>query len=107
MKLKSSPHHIVLQAPQLKSRVVIVGDVHGCYDELKLLLDKCAIDENTTVIFVGDIVNKGPASARVVALARSLGAFSVRGNHDHSVLKEFHKNGWESKKYDFMQDFSE
>ena len=38
------------------------------------------------VIFVGDLVNKGPKSVECVAIARSLGALCVRGNHEIAVL---------------------
>ena len=45
---------------QLIQRVIIIGDVHGCLDELKLLLKKCQYDSLVdTLVFVGDLVNKG------------------------------------------------
>jgi hypothetical protein len=40
-------------------------------------------------VATGDIVVKGPRSADVVQLAMDIGALSVRGNHDHSVGKEY------------------
>lgn len=41
------------------ARTVIVGDVHGCLDELKELLVKCRADELCNLVFCGDLVNKG------------------------------------------------
>ena len=77
--------HAVLAAP--KERVILIGDVHGCLDELNDLLDACAFDAATdTVILVGDLVNKGPKSVGVVAAARERGFYAVRGNHDDSCL---------------------
>ena len=77
--------HAVLAQP--KARVIIIGDVHGCFDELLALLDACDFNAHTdTVILVGDLVNKGPKSAEVVAAARERGFFAVRGNHDDSSL---------------------
>lgn len=72
---------------------MIVGDVHGCHEELLQLLDKCGADANTTVILVGDLVNKGPFSAEVVSYARKNGVLSVRGNHDEALLKDIHRGG--------------
>ena len=67
----------------------IVGDVHGCYDELKEMLDSNHIDkQNTCVVFVGDLVNKGPKSREVVEYVVENGWFSVRGNHDEISLAE-------------------
>ncbi len=44
------------------------------------------------VVLVGDLVNKGPHSAAVVAAARQLGALSVRGNHDDSALEAYRQH---------------
>jgi diadenosine tetraphosphatase ApaH/serine/threonine PP2A family protein phosphatase len=68
-------------------RTIFIGDVHGCVRELADLLDACAYAATDTVVFVGDLVAKGPDSRGVLALARELSARSVRGNHDHAVLR--------------------
>lgn len=71
----------------LKPRVLVVGDIHGCLKEFEELLTKCKYDSNDmSLVLVGDLVNKGPYSAEVVKYARSLNAFCVRGNHDDSAL---------------------
>jgi hypothetical protein len=67
--------------------LVLIGDVHGCLDELEALWRACAIVPGERVIFVGDLVAKGPDSQGVVALARERGAQSVLGNHDQAVLR--------------------
>ena len=70
-------------------KLLIMGDVHGCYDELAELLANEGINkENTCVVFVGDLVNKGPKSAEVVEFVMSNGWYSVRGNHDEVCLRE-------------------
>lgn len=92
--------HIILSDDKVKERVVIVGDIHGCLDEFKELLEKCAYDgQSSTLVLVGDLVNKGPYSAEVIQYVRSLNpapyvvryadlrlcvlASSIdRGNHD-------------------------
>jgi len=68
-------------------RHVFVGDVHGCLDELNALLRKLRLSPEDQLVFVGDLVAKGPDSAGVVARVRELGAQCVRGNHDEAVLR--------------------
>ncbi|KAF2674088.1 Metallo-dependent phosphatase [Microthyrium microscopicum] len=68
-------------------RLVVIGDVHGCKEELTELLKKLEFSQETDhLIFVGDIIFKGPDSPGVVNLARSLGATCVRGNHEDRML---------------------
>ncbi|KAF5646179.1 bis(5' nucleosyl)-tetraphosphatase symmetrical [Fusarium sp. NRRL 52700] len=69
-------------------RIVIVGDVHGHLGELKKLLGKVAYNKSNgdKLIFVGDLVNKGPDSPGVVQLAMGLGASAIRGNNEDRVL---------------------
>jgi hypothetical protein len=69
------------------ARYVFIGDVHGCLDELEALLRKLQIGPGDQLVFVGDLVAKGPDSAGVVALAREHGSLCVRGNHDEAVLR--------------------
>lgn len=78
--------------------VLIVGDVHGCYDELKDLLDSHHINkDNTCVVFVGDLVNKGPKSLEVIEYVIDNGWYSVRGNHDEISLQEQRKEETQPK----------
>ena len=69
------------------SRTIVVGDVHGCLDELFALLAKCGATPDDTVVLVGDVVAKGPDSQGVVQWAREAGADAVMGNHDAHVLR--------------------
>lgn len=69
------------------ARYVFIGDVHGCLDELEALLRKLQIGSGDQLVFVGDLVAKGPDSAGVVALAREYESLCVRGNHDEAVLR--------------------
>lgn len=81
--------HVTFRLSALRRRLLLIGDVHGCYDELKELLERCnALNEKTTIILTGDLVNKGPKNVETVSFARRIGAFSVRGNHDQSALEE-------------------
>ena len=100
--------HSKLLLTELERRLLIIGDVHGCYDELQELVEKCnALDDKTTIVLTGDLVNKGPKSVETVSFARKIGAFSVRGNHDQSALEEINhrrKNEPVREKYKWIYD---
>lgn len=69
--------------------VFVVGDIHGCIDELQRLLDKARFDPaKDTLWSVGDLVGRGPHSHLVLNFVRDLGdAFQmVLGNHDLHLL---------------------
>ncbi|KAK4692254.1 hypothetical protein P7C71_g4916, partial [Lecanoromycetidae sp. Uapishka_2] len=70
-----------------KRRLIVVGDVHGCNDELVKLLSEVQYEARTDhLIFAGDFISKGPSSRAVVELAMSAHASCVRGNHEDRVL---------------------
>lgn len=85
-----------------KGRYIFIGDVHGCIWELERLIDHLKPTDEDTVVFVGDLVNRGPESHRVVEFARELGALSVIGNHE-ARLVAYHDHGDMNrlKAYDF------
>jgi hypothetical protein len=68
-------------------RILVVGDVHGCFDELRRLLDKAKVGGGEEVILVGDLVNKGPDSIGVVRFCRENGIAAVLGNHDDYLVR--------------------
>ena len=82
----AAPRHTTLPDQLQRRRLLIVGDIHGCADEFRQLLDENARADDV-VILVGDLVNKGPKSAEVVPIARSIGALAVVGNHELAVLR--------------------
>ncbi|XP_054719803.1 bis(5'-nucleosyl)-tetraphosphatase, symmetrical-like [Uloborus diversus] len=71
--------------------IFVIGDIHGCFDELQMLLKKAEAEKDSTLkIIVGDLVNKGPKNAEVLDyLRQSASILAVRGNHDEVVLKEY------------------
>jgi hypothetical protein len=67
-------------------RTIIVGDVHGCTSELETLLDKLAFETGDRLVFVGDLIVRGPDNLGVLDIVRSTGAIFVRGNHEQRLL---------------------
>ncbi|HEX8192385.1 MAG TPA: polynucleotide kinase-phosphatase [Allosphingosinicella sp.] len=82
----------------------IIGDVHGCCDELESLLEKLGYavawdgkdvrvtpPEGRRAIFVGDLVDRGPRSPDVIRIARHMvesgTALAVVGNHDDKLKR--------------------
>jgi hypothetical protein len=69
-------------------RTIVVGDIHGCYDELVALLDRVSFGPEDRLVAVGDLVAKGPKIREVLDLFISDARLSsVLGNHDRAVLR--------------------
>lgn len=76
-------------------KIAYIGDVHGCYEELHELLEKIGFfrDELDNVIFVGDLIDKGPFPRKVIELLyEHRDKFViVKGNHEEKHLR-YHRN---------------
>lgn len=66
-----------------------IGDIQGCYDEMRRMLDIVAFDPaQDTLWLAGDVVNRGPQTLAVLRYLRGLGdrAIITLGNHDLHLL---------------------
>lgn len=75
-------------------RYIIIGDVHGCRIELRELLAACSVTHNDMVVYVGDLLDKGPNGPGVVKDVREAEeggqpTVVVLGNHEETNLRFF------------------
>lgn len=81
-------------------KVDVIGDVHGCYEELILLLQKLGYEQNNglyrhpeerKLVFLGDLCDRGPKSLSVLELVKKLVdtelALHCPGNHDDKLMR--------------------
>jgi hypothetical protein len=69
-------------------RTIVIGDVHGCLEELDELLLKVELRVGRDrLVLAGDLLDRGPDPLGVVRRARELGAEGVMGNHEHKHLR--------------------
>lgn len=105
-----------------KGTYTVIGDIHGCYDELLALLTKLKVeitdgkitsvpDNIGQLVLIGDLVDKGFESGKVVEFVHAnLDKFLiVQGNHEHWVVEEFKKSSGldEDFKKEYFNSFYE
>src|SRR5215475_847832 len=82
----------------MAARTIVVGDIHGCYDELKDLIKKVKLKDSDRVVAVGDLVSKGPKTGQVLDLFLKDERFSsVLGNHDLILRRNWNGESVELK----------
>lgn len=74
-------------------RDFVVGDLHGCFAQLREELESRQYDPSRDRLFaVGDLVDRGHESPFVLDIVRRYGIQSVRGNHE-DVIVRWHRHG--------------
>jgi serine/threonine protein phosphatase 1 len=74
-------------------KIFAIGDIHGCYDQLKALVEKIPIDfSHDTLLFIGDYIDRGPHSAEVIDYLIELKqrvkvVIFLKGNHEDMLDK--------------------
>ncbi|ELY85729.1 metallophosphoesterase family protein [Natrialba taiwanensis] len=87
-------HHKRFDADEY-SDIYVVGDVHGSRAALETLLSDLGLNDDDLVIFVGDLVRKGPDSPGVIDLVREDSRLiSVRGNNEQKVVRGYKDPEW-------------
>lgn len=64
--------------------IIIIGDIHGSYKTLMALIAK--FPPGIPIVFVGDLVDRGPDSRRVVQFIIENGHECVKGNHEQMMI---------------------
>jgi len=73
-----------------KGRDFVVSDIHGCFYQLEEAMAISNFNPDIDrVLSVGDLVNRGPESHRVVEFLRKDWFYAVMGNHDFDTIKMF------------------
>jgi len=68
-------------------RTIVIGDIHGCLNEFKALLQKITYNaKHDRLILVGDLISKGPYPFETLQFARELNCEVVMGNHERAFL---------------------
>lgn len=68
----------------------IIGDVHGCFDELRSLISVINLSQDDLLLFVGDLIRKGPESERVARyVMQNSNMKSVRGNNEEKLISDY------------------
>jgi serine/threonine protein phosphatase 1 len=74
-------------------KIFAIGDIHGCHSKLVALLDRLPVDRRVdTLVFLGDYINRGPDSKKVLDtllhIKASYGhAVFLKGNHEQALLE--------------------
>ena len=72
---------------------MVIGDVHGCYSTLLRLVEKVGLSLDDQLFFLGDLINRGPNSKKVLDYILDLKeagfqVYLLMGNHEHMALKK-------------------
>jgi serine/threonine protein phosphatase 1 len=70
----------------MNGRLIAIGDIHGCHAEFAELLERVEPTADDQLVLLGDLVNRGPDSLKVIDLAKQHRAISLLGNHELRLL---------------------
>ena len=84
-----------IQSLRVEQRLLVMGDIHGHYEKMLKVLALCEYDPaKDRLVLLGDYVDRGPASSRVVKAVVQLvkaGAVALYGNHEDLMLQALNK----------------
>lgn len=72
----------------LPMQTLVIGDIHGCFDEFQALLDKAGLTEGDSIVAVGDCVDRGPDTPAVLRFFQEKpNAMLIMGNHERKHVR--------------------
>jgi serine/threonine protein phosphatase 1 len=84
------------------SSLYIIGDVHGCYKTLMALIKQ--LPKDAKLVFVGDLIDRGPDSAKVVEFVKSNNYPCVLGNHEVFMIQALNQQLKEKSISEYMNN---
>lgn len=82
-------------------RTIVVGDIHGCWDEFRRVTELAGFGEGDALVTVGDFLDRGPGSWEAARFLREApNTFSVIGNHERrvaGVIRGTSRPAWSQK----------
>lgn len=76
----------------MRNRLIAIGDIHGCYDQLRTLIeDKIKADREDTIVLLGDYIDRGPEIRKTIDYIirlkeKGYNLVPLRGNHEVMML---------------------
>ncbi len=71
------------------SRLIAIGDIHGCFHALDVLLNTIVPGPSDTLVFLGDFIDQGRESAqvleRLIELKKQCNVILIQGNHEEML----------------------
>lgn len=81
---------MIKKVDRISGKVYAIGDIHGCVDELRILLNHVEFHKDDLIVFIGDYVDRGLNSREVVEeivqLSRSYTILPLKGNHEDMLV---------------------
>lgn len=69
-------------------QTLVIGDIHGCYDEFQALLDKVGLTDDDSIVSLGDCVDRGPETPSVLRFFQEKSnALLIMGNHERKHVR--------------------
>lgn len=89
-------------------RTIVVGDIHGCYEELIQLLNKVQLRDEDSLVSLGDIVDRGADSVKVYDFLKNRpNTIVLMGNHERKHLRNTLSYSQEIVKLQFGKRYDE
>ncbi|EAY27892.1 metallophosphoesterase [Microscilla marina] len=90
------------------SKTYVIGDIHGCYDELMVLLDQMQVTDQDLVVSLGDIVDRGLQSLEVYHYFKNRpNVLVLMGNHERKHLNGILSYSQEIVKVQFGEEYAQ
>jgi len=91
-----------------KTRKIVIGDIHGCYDELLALLEQIGPVSGDILIPAGDLIDRGPKSEQVMDFFASRpNTVAIMGNHERKHVRGILSPGQEISRRQFAARYNQ